>query len=243
MLRKILTFAAIAFLVFNNINYTHVKAYQPSEDKKSVYVLDFDINDGTVYDHIEKIAEIINSYPGLEKAKIGIGTWIKNKGVNVTPEVQRHLDRNTERFYENIYINGKRIKLKQQIQCVGYVSMLSDLDGLPFILGYNFLFPGEIIPSEISSNEKHVSNIGGYIISNPRIYGTIEDIPQKGLIIGKRHVGAFFKEYGEIIFTDANCNRDLKPGYCFGDGKVRVYKFNFDEFKEFLESNGYYIIN
>ncbi|MBU5690272.1 MAG: hypothetical protein QXM68_00090 [Candidatus Aenigmatarchaeota archaeon] len=60
MLRKILTFAAIAFLVFNNINYTHVKAYQPSEDKKSVYVLDFDINDGTVYDHIEKIAEIIN---------------------------------------------------------------------------------------------------------------------------------------------------------------------------------------
>lgn len=42
--------------------------------------------------------------------------------------------------------------------------------------------------------------------------------------------------------TEANCNRDLKPGYCVGDGLVRTIEMDHKEFLDFLKRNNYFLL-
>jgi hypothetical protein len=193
-------------------------------------------------EEIEEINKIINEYEcnGIECGNTGIGTYLTENNIKIDDSTKRFLDYNTGRYYQTVFDdNGNIIKFQQEIQCVGYVAILSDLYGLPSITGLSFVFPGEIIPKEIKNNEKTISNIGRYIIINPKY----EEIPEKGLFLGKKHVGAFFTQKKSVLVAEANCNRNYSTKYkCVGDGEARLYELTKEEFIDFLIKNNYFIL-
>ncbi len=195
-------------------------------------------NDKELRNDIEELQKWINRYQMFhdENSKEGMGDWVA-KNYPISDPLKSHLNSLTNSYWR---IDSNRNKVYQEIQCVGYVGILAELYPhlFPYILGINFKFPGEIIPEEIKG--RYMVNSKGLNFINPN-YVKPEKIPESGLFLGSKHVGAFSKDYNNIIVTEANCDRSRYSNICDPDGDVRTYDMVPDEFLKFLKNNGYVI--
>ncbi|MEM4367914.1 MAG: hypothetical protein QW350_04555 [Candidatus Aenigmatarchaeota archaeon] len=146
-------------------------------------------NVNSTIEQIYELQNLINKAP-TDDNEFKMRTYLTQKGLKLPRPIVEFLNNSTNAYQQKIYTkDGQKLILKQRIQCVGYVIILSNLfPEIPYIEAHSFVWPGEIMPREILP-EENTTNIGPYIIQRPF---SNDKLPEMELYIGSRYFGAFF---------------------------------------------------